>query len=155
QFGLLDCKNKCLGQLKYNSVERGMTTLSDKLASIVLPINHSEMHLNSQAKVINPELTFKNFKYAGEALCDIWHNDLIFGENYADTSCCGPPYAIEAMDFLQPNNSFLPPVFKAKDEHFINPIHLLEYYDLLKIPNYDSHCSSLDETTYLYLNCSK
>ncbi|CAG8801010.1 34482_t:CDS:1, partial [Racocetra persica] len=53
------------------------------------------------------------------------------------------------------NNGFLPPVTKAKDRHFINPIHLLEYYNLLKIPNYDSHCLSLDETTYLHLSCSK
>ncbi|CAG8649495.1 35787_t:CDS:1 [Gigaspora margarita] len=53
------------------------------------------------------------------------------------------------------NNGFLPPVSKAKDGHFINPIHLLEYYDLLKIPNYDSHCPSLDKTTYSHLNCSK
>ncbi|CAG8713965.1 1702_t:CDS:1, partial [Gigaspora rosea] len=73
----------------------------------------------------------------------------------ADTSCCRLPCAKEAMDFLYPNNSFLPPVSKAKDGHFINPIHLLEYYDLLKIPNYDSHCLSLDETTYSRLNCSK
>ncbi|CAG8815393.1 26746_t:CDS:2, partial [Racocetra persica] len=50
---------------------------------------------------------------------------------------------------------FLAPITKAKDRHFINPIHLLEYYDLLKIPNYDSHCPSLDETTYSRLSCSK
>ncbi|EXX61865.1 hypothetical protein RirG_167170 [Rhizophagus irregularis DAOM 197198w] len=67
--------------------------------------------------------------------------------------CCGPSRAKEATDFLL-NNGFLPPITKAKDEHFTNPIHLLEYYDLLKIPGYDSHCSSLDQTTYSCLRCS-
>ncbi|CAG8759565.1 37803_t:CDS:2 [Gigaspora margarita] len=32
-------------------------------------------------KVINPELALKNFKYAREALCDIWYRDLIFGKH--------------------------------------------------------------------------
>ena len=60
----------------------------------------------------------------------------------------------EATDLLLSNNGFLPPTTKAKDGHFTNPIHLLEYYDLLKIPGYDSHCPSLDQTTYLRLCCS-
>ncbi|CAI2198661.1 16176_t:CDS:1, partial [Funneliformis geosporum] len=51
----------------------GMTTLSSKLASITLLINHFEMHLNTQGKVINPELALQNFRYAGEILCDIWN----------------------------------------------------------------------------------
>ncbi|CAB4442186.1 unnamed protein product [Rhizophagus irregularis] len=51
-----------------------------------------------------------------------------------NSSCCGPSRAKEAMDLLLSNNGFLPPTMKAKDGHFTNPIHLLEYYDLLKIP---------------------
>ncbi|CAH1757977.1 1541_t:CDS:2 [Entrophospora sp. SA101] len=31
--------------------------------------------------VINLELAFQNFRYTGEALCDIWHHDLIFGRS--------------------------------------------------------------------------
>ena len=50
---------------------------------------------------------------------------------------------------------FLPSITKFKDGHFINPIHLLEYYDLLKIPGYDSYCPSLNKTTYLHLCCSE
>ncbi|GBB86655.1 hypothetical protein RclHR1_13020001 [Rhizophagus clarus] len=65
-----------------------------------------------------------------------------------NASCCEPPCVKEATELLLLNNSFLPPIMKAKDRHFINPIHLLEYYDLLKIPRYDSHCPSLDQTTY-------
>jgi hypothetical protein len=175
--------------------------------------------------VINPELALQNFRYAGEALCKIWHRDLIFGrsvdaqyveelanpfenlqfegtdkekaeqrkqqekeqengndlpecfvpwswiENHCNlcqysldikrcmnTSCCGPSRAKEATDFLKINNDFLPLITKAKDGHFINPIHLLEYYDPLKIPGYNSHCPSLDQTTYsrlCYSECNK
>ncbi|PKK57772.1 hypothetical protein RhiirC2_797446 [Rhizophagus irregularis] len=57
------------------------------------------------------------------------------------------------MDFLSLNNGFLPPVTKARDSHFTNAIHLLEYYDLLKIPGYDLHCPSLDQTTYSHFCC--
>ncbi|CAB4494102.1 unnamed protein product [Rhizophagus irregularis] len=40
-------------------------------------------------KVTDPELATQNFRYAGEALCDIWSHDLIFGKQvnaqYVDT----------------------------------------------------------------------
>jgi hypothetical protein len=57
------------------------------------------------------------------------------------------------MDFLHLHNGFLPPVTKAKDGRFINPIHLLQYGDLLKIPGYDAHCESMEKNTYLRLCC--
>ncbi|CAB4437176.1 unnamed protein product [Rhizophagus irregularis] len=174
-------------QSKYNPVERGMATLSGKLAGITLPVDHFGSHLNTQGKVIDLELALQNFRYAGESLCDIWRKDLIFGksvdaryveqltdpfenlefegtvkekeeerkqqkkkqENENDIPecfvpyCCGPSRAKEATELLLLNNGFLPPITKAKDGHFTNPIHLLEYYDLLKIPGYDSHCRRL------------
>jgi len=68
-------------------------------------------------------------------------------------SYCGSPKAKEAMDFLESYNGFLPPIMKAKDGHFTNPIHLLQYYDLLKISGYDAHCPSLEKDTYLHLCC--
>ena len=212
------------GQSKYNPVERGMTTLSGKLAGITLPIDHFGTHLNSQGKVIDPELAARNYRYSGEALCEIWRRDLIFGKKvdacYIDVlmnpfehiqfegtekekveelkrrkkeqkksndidkeaththfkcfvpwswiethcnlctysldikrctnaSCCGPPRAKEAMDFLHLHNGFLPPIAKAKDGRFTNPIHLLQYGDLLKVPGYDAHCASIEKNTYL------
>ncbi len=60
-------------------------------------------------------------------------------------------YVKEAMNFLQLNDSFLLSIIKAKNKYFINPIHLLEYYNLLKISEYDSHCLFLNQTTYLCL----
>uniref|UniRef100_U9U9H8 C2H2-type domain-containing protein n=1 Tax=Rhizophagus irregularis (strain DAOM 181602 / DAOM 197198 / MUCL 43194) TaxID=747089 RepID=U9U9H8_RHIID len=224
----LSIRTHAPGQSKYNPVERGMATLSGKLAGITLPIDHFGKHLDSQGKVINPELAARNFRYSGEALCEIWRRDLIFGkkvdacyvdmhtnpfehiqfegtekemvekskrrkkeqqkklkeqdkethgnsecfvpwswiENHCNLctysldikrctnrSCCGPPKAKEAMDFLHLHNGFLPPVTKAKDGRFINPIHLLQYGDLLKIPGYDAHCESMEKNTYLRLCC--
>ncbi|CAI2194472.1 10571_t:CDS:1, partial [Funneliformis geosporum] len=49
-----------------------MATLSGKLAKITLPIDHFGKHLDSQGNVTNPELASQNFRYAGEALCNIW-----------------------------------------------------------------------------------
>jgi hypothetical protein len=49
------------------------------------------------------------------------------------------------MEFLETYNGFLPSVTEAKDGHFINPIHLLQYCDLLKIPDYDAHCPTFKE----------
>jgi hypothetical protein len=65
------------GQLKYNPVERGIAILSSKLAGIILPIDHFGGHLNTQGKVIDPELAAQNFRYFKETLCKIWHYDLI------------------------------------------------------------------------------
>uniref|UniRef100_U9USF8 Uncharacterized protein n=1 Tax=Rhizophagus irregularis (strain DAOM 181602 / DAOM 197198 / MUCL 43194) TaxID=747089 RepID=U9USF8_RHIID len=43
-------------------------------------------HLNTQGRVINPELATQNFRYAGEALCDIWRFlERKFDAHYVDT----------------------------------------------------------------------
>lgn len=47
----------------------------------------------------------------------------------------------------------MPPVTKAKDGYYTNPIHLLQYCDLLKIPGYDAHYPSFKEK-YSRLCCS-
>ncbi|GES92069.1 hypothetical protein GLOIN_2v1783204 [Rhizophagus clarus] len=149
----LTVRTHASGQSKYNLVERGMAILSGKLADITLPVNHFGSHLNTQGKVIDLELALQNFRYAEESLCDIWRKDLIFRKS-VDAHCYGPPHTKEATELLLLNNNFLPPITKAKDRHFTNPIHLLEYYDLLKIPGYDSHCSSLNQIIYSRLCCT-
>src|SRR6266542_6118614 len=68
----LSIRTHAPGQSKYNLVERGMATLSNKLARITLPIDHFGTYLNIQGKVINPELATQNFCHLGEALCEIW-----------------------------------------------------------------------------------
>ena len=44
---------------------------------------------------------------------------------------------------------------KCKEKLEMDISHFLEYYDLLKIPGYDLHCPSLDQTTYSRLCCSE
>ena len=67
----LSVRTHASGQSKYNPVERGMMTLSEKLARITLPIDHFGKHLNSQGNIMDAELAAKNFQYAEEALCNI------------------------------------------------------------------------------------
>ncbi|CAG8510017.1 5898_t:CDS:2, partial [Scutellospora calospora] len=62
-----------------------MTTLSGKLTGITLPIDHFGSHLNSQEKVVDSELAAQNFHYAGEALCEIWCCNSIFGKKIEAT----------------------------------------------------------------------
>ncbi|CAG8735042.1 11459_t:CDS:2 [Dentiscutata erythropus] len=69
-------------------------------------------------------------------------------------SCCGPTRVQEAMDFLQPFDGFLLPVTKARDGHYINPVHLLQYSERFKVPDYDEHCPSINQTMYSRLCCS-
>ncbi|CAG8824604.1 30330_t:CDS:2, partial [Gigaspora margarita] len=57
--------------------------------------------------------------------------------------CYGPLRASEVSEFLQLSNSFFPPVARAKDGHYINPVHLLQYSEQLKVPSYDKHCPSI------------
>ncbi|GBC33693.2 hypothetical protein GLOIN_2v1783204 [Rhizophagus irregularis DAOM 181602=DAOM 197198] len=126
------------GQSKYNPVERGMATLSGKLASITLPIDHFRLHLNTQGKIENH--------------CNLCQYSLDI-KRCTNSSYCGLSYTKEIKDLLLSNNGFLPPTTKAKDGHFTNPIYLLEYYNLLKILRYDSHCPSIDQMTYSRLCC--
>jgi hypothetical protein len=70
-----------------------------------------------------------------------------------DASCCSPKRNEEAAILLAENDGFLPPVTKGKDGHFLNPIHILEYCDKLKIPGYDAHCPSINANTYGRLCC--
>ncbi len=67
--------------------------------------------------------------------------------------CYPPKHYKEAAILLVENNGFLPPVTKGKDKHFLNPLHILEYCDKLKIPEYDAHCPSISSDTYIRLCC--
>ncbi|PKB98649.1 hypothetical protein RhiirA5_431038 [Rhizophagus irregularis] len=43
---------------------------------------------------------------------------------------------------------------KCHDNHFLNPIHILEYFDILKIPKYDQHCPSISSELHQRLCCN-
>jgi hypothetical protein len=69
-------------QSAYNPVERSMSSLSGKLAGIVLNAFNYGKHLsnkNGQVTIVDKELERKNFKHAGEHLCELWNRDLING----------------------------------------------------------------------------
>ena len=68
--------------------------------------------------------------------------------------CCKPKRCETAATLLAQNNGFLPPVSKGRDNHFLNPIHILEYFDLLKIPKYDQHCPSISSELHQRLCCN-
>ncbi|CAG8783419.1 23675_t:CDS:2 [Gigaspora margarita] len=55
----------------YNPVERSMASLSEKFASITLPIDNFESYLDSQEKVLDKDLALRNFEFAGNHLYDI------------------------------------------------------------------------------------
>ncbi|CAG8642118.1 11724_t:CDS:1, partial [Scutellospora calospora] len=58
-------------QSAYNPIERSMSTLSGKLASIVLPIDNFGSYLDSNSIIENINLAKQNFYYASKKLCDI------------------------------------------------------------------------------------
>ncbi|CAB4464558.1 unnamed protein product [Rhizophagus irregularis] len=85
----LSVRTHAPGQSAYNPVERSMASLSGKLAGIVLNAFNYGNHLgnmNGQANtVIDKELGRKNFKHAGEHLCDLWSRDPINGQPVIST----------------------------------------------------------------------
>ncbi len=63
----------------------------------------------------------------------------------------------ESVILLVKNNRFLSPITKRKDDHFLNLLHILEYYDKFKILKYDTYCSFIDLNTYThfcYFDCN-
>ena len=61
----------------------------------------------------------------------------------------------ELAAFLTEFNGFLPPVTKGRDSHYLNPIHIAQYYDKIKIPSYDFHCPSVSSEMYTRLCCTQ
>ncbi|CAG8812495.1 5809_t:CDS:1 [Cetraspora pellucida] len=218
----LTIRTNAPGQSAFNPVERAMASLSKKLGEISFSIDTFGNHLDSQGKIINKDLGLRNFRHAGEALCNIWQRDKIFGKpvyceyvdeesmpfsdvvfetnlgcnnekandeyeepevgNVEDTEqvlwawienhakmckysldirkcevpeCCSPKRAPEVATLLEPTNGFLPPVIKGKDNHFLNPIHTVEYLDSAKLAKYDEHCPSISAELYACLVCKK
>jgi len=55
---------------------------------------------------------------------------------------------------LDENHGFLPPVTRSKGNHYLNPIHILEYFDKIKLPNYDACCPSVSKELHQRLTCN-
>jgi hypothetical protein len=71
-----------------------------------------------------------------------------------DRECCNEYRAPDAAILLDENNGFLPSITKGKDNHFINPIHTLQYHDKLKILPYDRCCPSISQELHQRLCCN-
>src|SRR5688572_6050108 len=70
----LTVRTHALGQSAYNPVERSMASLSGKLTGIELDAFVYGKHLgsvNGKVTVVNEELGCRNFKHAGECLCEL------------------------------------------------------------------------------------
>src|SRR5688500_7039989 len=75
-------RTHALGQSAYNLVERSMSSLSSKLADIILNTFNNGKYLgnvNGQIFMIDEKLDRKNFKHAGKHLCKLWNCDPING----------------------------------------------------------------------------
>ena len=71
------------GRSAFNKVERRMAPLSKALSGVILPHDHYGTHLDNNGKTIDDDLELKNFKYAGEALAQIWSELKIDSYNVA------------------------------------------------------------------------
>ncbi|CAG8806719.1 18269_t:CDS:1, partial [Racocetra fulgida] len=60
----------------------------------------------------------------------------------------------EPFAFLAENDSFLLPVSKGQDRHYLNPVHILQYVDRLKLLAYDAHYPSISPEIHQYLCCT-
>uniref|UniRef100_U9UWA1 C2H2-type domain-containing protein n=2 Tax=Rhizophagus irregularis TaxID=588596 RepID=U9UWA1_RHIID len=70
------------GQSTYNPVERNIASLSGKLASIELDAFAHGKHLgsiNGKVTIVDEDLGHRNFRHAGERLCELWGRDKING----------------------------------------------------------------------------
>ncbi len=191
----LTIRTHVLGQSAYNPVERSMASPFGKLAGIELNAFTYGNHLGSvsgKVTVVDKDVGRRNFKHAGERLCELWGRDNINGypvittyieehdqsdfldineeswdwidrhsqickysldlRKCNDRNCCKPPRALKIYELLSNNNSFLPPVVKGFDGHFLSLVHTLEYF-IKKLPGYDEHCPSITPDLYNNLVC--
>ncbi|CAG8641988.1 30528_t:CDS:2 [Gigaspora margarita] len=138
------------GQSAYNPVERSMSTLSEKLAGIVLPIDNFGSYLDSNDHIHGKEVFIE---YVDEQI-DSFNKALDISWSWIEIhyqicqyfldirkcnnfNCCSKWRAEEVADLLAENDRFLPPAIKGRDGHFLNPIHILQYMDKLKLLGFD------------------
>lgn len=90
------------GRSAFNRVERRMAPLSKELAGLILPYDFFGTHLNNRNETVDLELEKKNFKMAGQILCELWSNTTIDGyetvAEYIDTEQAGDLYRTTMND---------------------------------------------------------
>ncbi|CAG8666923.1 18138_t:CDS:2, partial [Gigaspora rosea] len=100
-----------------------------KIISIEQEIRNNALAQKRTASSIEKKIrTLKREKKSNQRNFDKEEEqDLNKSANTSVPCCCGPTRAQEAIDFFQPFDGFLPPITKAQDGHYINPVYLLQY----------------------------
>ncbi|CAG8714915.1 527_t:CDS:2 [Cetraspora pellucida] len=133
-------------------VDGGMSTLSQKLARIVLPADKYSSYLNFQDEVINQKLAKKIFKYAGKVLYDLWSQDPIFGQQDITKYTDQRAFPFDDVIFLESNdNNTNEPTWRWLENH----TKICQYsIDIRKYDNTQcctsKHCK--DAADFLVLN---
>ncbi len=135
------------GQSAYNPVERSMSSLSSKLAGIVLNAFNYGKHLssvNGQISMVDEELGHKNFKYAGEYLCELWNRNLINGRPVVATYVERHDHTIfsdikeETWDWIDRYSQICKyslDLRKCKDQNCCKPPRASDAFELLSLNN--------------------
>lgn len=123
------------GRSAYNRVERRMAALSRELAGVILPHDHFGNHLNSQKETTDEALELMNFKYAGEALADIWSKVVI--DNFETKA-----------EYIDPEHSTAESPLISKDWKWIsNHVSTSQYFTQV-VKCSDRNCCSPPRSSY-------
>ncbi|CAG8849201.1 42464_t:CDS:2, partial [Gigaspora margarita] len=114
------------------------------LAGIELPVDKFGSHLNSQGAVIDEDLVRCNFEFA-----DPFQNN---GKEIP--SWLWIEHHTQICHYSLNNNRFLLPLTKGKDNHYLNPIHILQYMNKIKLPKYDKICSLISSEMHQRFCCN-
>lgn len=127
------------GRSAYNRVERRMAPLSRELAGVLLPHDHFGNHLSTQKQTIDEALEVKNFKYAGEALADLWSKVVI-------------DKFVTKAEYIDPDNSFIDEnSIISKDWVWISKhVSTSQYFTQIVKCN-DRNCCSLPRSSYFQI----
>ncbi|CAB4440919.1 unnamed protein product [Rhizophagus irregularis] len=163
------------GQSAYNPVERSMASLSGKLAvDEELARQNFEFSGKKLCDIWKRDDIYGKpvtVEYVDQEISPFDESDSSISwkwiENHTqicrysldikkckNRECCSEYRALNAAILLNENDGFLSPVTKGKDGHFINPIHVLQYYDRLKILLYDRSCPSISQELHQQLCCN-
>ncbi|CAG8849156.1 43538_t:CDS:2, partial [Gigaspora margarita] len=112
------------GQSAYNLVKRSMASLSEKLASITLPIDNFGSHLDSQGKVLDEYIDQMRQPFAELESSTSWewienHTQIcrysLDIKKCKDSWCCSEYRVPDTVLLLDQNDGFLSSIMKAKN----------------------------------------
>ena len=142
--------NKELGQKKFQYAGIKLCELWQK-DKIVFPFHENEISIKFKGKCNEDDYPHVPWSWIENhtKLCE-YSLDI---QKCSNKDCCGEWRATSARDFLSENNGFLPPIVKAIDGHYLNPIHALEFLNGEKLPEYDAYCPSISTEIYQRKKC--